>query len=229
MRCVFAPYGGIHSIHIPGTAPSPSATTSKGFAFVHFVHRTDAEKAITAVNGTRVRPGMARERAETEGGKLGNKKQAREAKKQQAQPASSEKGRLVAVDWALSKDEWKKQSADASLGAPVEKAPETDAESLQGRSSDSESGSDSDLESDDSDEEGEEDDDSDLEPIGLDESKPLPEANGTGDLNDDNDDEDDDKPAEKGTTLFVRNISFESTEPELYDLYVSSVARFFQH
>lgn len=42
---------------------------------------------------------------------------------------------------------------------------------------------------------------------------------------DDDDDELDEEPqapeAPKGTTLFVRNMSFEATEAELYDLYVS--------
>lgn len=156
---------------------------------------------------------MAAERIASEGGKEGKKKEVREKKKAEKEAAKGgggEKGRLVAVDWALGKEDWKKaQEEDA------EKEEKVDGESG------SEEGSSEDDDSEEEDSEEEEDEDSDMSPVpeGAEDSdmSPEPEAHP-----DDEDDEleEEPKPTNEGTTLFVRNISFETTEAELYDLYV---------
>lgn len=201
LRTVFARFGSLHSITLP-----QDSTTSKprGFAFIYYVTKSDAEKALKAVNGTRIYAGMAAERVENEGGKGGKKKEVRE-KKKAAEKASlgggGDKGRLVAVDWALSKDDWKK----------AQEAEKGDAASASG----SESGSDDDSSDDDEDEDSDEESDSDA-------SDMSPEPMEVEAHPDDDDDELEEEPKgpepEKGMTLFVRNMSFEATEAELYDL-----------
>jgi nucleolar protein 4 len=208
LRTVFSKYGSLHSLTLP-----EDATTGKprGFAFVYYITKSDAEKALKAVNGTRIYAGMAQERVESEGGKGGKKKEVREKKKaaeKMSQGGGGEKGRLVAVDWALSKDDWKKaQEGEASATAKEENA-ESDHD-------DDDDSDDSEDDEDSSDEEESDSDASDMTP----EPMELPPVE---DHPDDDDDELEEEPKgpepEKGMTLFVRNMSFEATEAELYDL-----------
>ncbi|WVO15672.1 hypothetical protein L204_103333 [Cryptococcus depauperatus] len=190
LRKAFLPYGPIHSIDLP-TLPSklpPSSDPSKpappprarGFAFIWFLAKDDAEKAIEGVNGKAIK-----------GTKDGE-------------------GRIVAVDWALSKEKW----AEAKKGEDGEKQ-ESEAD---GFGSDSRS----DLASDLSDSEEEDQDNESNEEASDSES---PEAN-----TEDNEDGDIDmeegqsvKPTlptvDVGNTLFVRNLPFETTEQELNALF----------
>ena len=153
---------------------------------------------------------MAKERVDSEGGKGGKKKEVRLAKRaadKEIGGGGGERGRVVAVDWAVGKDEFKRAQVDA---APEE----------------AEVGSDDEDSEEESDEE-EHDDDSDMSPVpeGAEdedvEMSPEPERHA-----DDDDDELDEEPVgpepPKGTTLFIRNMSFEATESELYDLFVAS-------
>lgn len=199
LRSIFSKYGSLHSINLPldGTTGAP-----RGFAFVYYLSKSSAEKALEAVNGTRIYSGMAQERIDSEGGKGGNKKEVRLAKKaaeKEQGGGGGERGRVVAVDWAVGKDEFKRAQVDV---VPQE--------------GEAESGEDEDEDEEESDEE--KDDDSDMSPVpeGADAS-PEPARHA-----DDDDDELDEEPKgpepAKGTTLFVRNMSFEATESELYDL-----------
>lgn len=202
LRTVFSRFGSLHSINLP----KDSTGKPRGFAFIYYITKSEAEKALKAINGSRIYAGMAKERIESEGGKGGKKKEVREKKKaaeKEVGGGGGEKGRLVAVDWALGKDDWKKaQEEEAAKTAP---------------SDDEESGSEEDSDEEDSDEENS--DDSDMSPVpeGADDMTPEPEHHP-----DDDDDELDEEPKgpapPKGTTLFVRNMSFEATEAELYDL-----------
>lgn len=213
LRAAFARFGPLHSITLPVDA---STSKPRGFAFVYFVTRSDAETALTKVNGTRIHAGMAAERIASEGGKEGKKKDVREKKKAEKATTGGgggEKGRVVAVDWALGKEEWKK----AQEG---EKGEDADAASA---ASDEESGSgseeDSDEDGSDEDEEDEEDSDTSAVPEDLEDrdTTPQPLASGANDAMSEDEEKEPVKKAE-GTTLFVRNISFEATEAELYDL-----------
>ncbi|KNZ78351.1 hypothetical protein J132_01131 [Termitomyces sp. J132] len=227
LRAAFLPYGPIYSIHIP-TVEKQDAR-SEGFAFVWMLSKKDAEKAVEGCNGMTIRAGSAESLVAD---KQKRKKQRREEKKaklvttrgegaqdemeEHASEADMEEKhamateRVIAVDWALSKDRWEEEKAkmeenvdvemdDAS--GPVESDEDSDGSSHSG--------------SDESDEEGklgvhrgEEDDDSE----------------------DDEDDEDEKReepvkptlpPPEAGTTLFVRNLPFTATEDELRTLFSS--------
>lgn len=217
LRAAFARFGSLHSVTLP---IDPKTNKPRGFAFIYYVGKPMAEAALKGVNGTRIYSGMAAERIASEGGKEGKKKEVREkkkAEKAQFQGGGGEKGRVVAVDWALSKEEWEKAQEEAKAAASA---------SGSDSGSDSDSEEDSDEEDEDSDmtpvpegdESEEEDDDSDTDPIpvGLD-------NDGQNEEKDSEDEEsEDEKPKQEGTTLFVRNMSFEATEAELYDLCVLS-------
>lgn len=217
LRAAFARFGPIHSITLP---INPSTSKPRGFAFVYFVTRSHAESAMKAVNGTRVFAGMAAERIASEGGKEGKKKEVREKKKAEREKlggGGGEKGRVVAVDWALSKEEWQK-AQEAEAGGEV-----AEGAASEGEDDDESEGSEDESEED-------EDEDSDMSPVPEDleqDSDMSPEPVGA-DERDQEDDEEEEKGAqedERGSTLFVRNMSFEATEAELYDLCVSTLAR----
>ncbi|KAG6830813.1 hypothetical protein H0H87_006986 [Tephrocybe sp. NHM501043] len=197
---------------------------TKGFAFVWMLSRKDAEKAIDGCNGMTFRAGTAELLAAD---KQKKKKQRREEKKaklaaaagggnteggdEEAAPEPLEDDkrateRVIAVDWALSKEKWKEEKAKMDENGDVEMG---DA-SMSGES-DEDSGEDSD--SDDSDEE---------EHLGV-------HRDDDGDSSDDDIEDDDAEepvkptlpPPETGTTLFIRNLPFTATEDELRTLFRS--------
>lgn len=125
-----------------------------------------------------------------------------------ASPAGSKKGkakavegegRPVAVDWALSKDQWEKAKPKAE-------------EKEEGSDSGSSSSSDSESESNDSDSD---DDDADEEEVDGDVTMDVRSDEGE-------DEETPVKPSlptvDVGSTLFIRNLPFEVTEQELNTL-----------
>ncbi|KAL7423249.1 RNA recognition motif-containing protein [Cryptotrichosporon argae] len=184
LRAAFLPFGPIHSIDLP-TAPSklpasgdkPAPPRARGFAFVWFLARKDAERAVGGVNGIPLK---------TDG---------------------KGKDRPVAVDFALSKGEWEK--AQGKEG----EAEKVDAEDSGGESSEGSEGSDGG-----SDSEGEDDSDDEEAVSGSDEESE--EAGG------DADDDAEDAPVKPrlpetdvGSTLFIRNLPFEATEPELQAVF----------
>ncbi|UZJ51022.1 hypothetical protein CBS101457_000342 [Exobasidium rhododendri] len=93
--------------------PAASAGTGRGFAFVWMVSRSDASNAIKGVNGSTIGRGIA-EKVQL---KAAKGKAGREAGKKalEATLSSAQTGRIVAVDWALSKKEWelKKDESEA--------------------------------------------------------------------------------------------------------------------
>lgn len=203
LRTVFSRFGNLHSI----TLPLNSETSQpRGFSFIYFLNKSSATSAIAAINGSRIYAGMASERVASEGGKEGKKKEVRLKRKQEKGETGGgggEKGRVVAVDWALGKDEYKKLAVDEEKVV-----------------SGSEPGSDESGSESDSEDEDEEDEDSDTSPV------PVGAEDADEHHSDDDDDELDEEPKgpepPKGTTLFVRNIVFEATEAEVYDLSVLS-------
>lgn len=243
LRAIFLPHGPIHSIHIPlaevddlkaeddteTKAPS-KAPRSKGFAFVWMLSKKDAEFALEKCNGITVVPGMA---SDIVSDKQKRKKQRREEKKRQIvkseddeeggetveEPEKIEiegKQRVIAVDWALSKERWVREKAKfGEVADDMENDVEmVDAESYASTGEDSEADSEHKqlgLHEEGSGDEGGEDDDDDgedSEPSECDSDDGLPK-----------------KPqlphTDTGNTLFIRNIPFTATEDELRTLYVS--------
>ena len=207
LRAVFLPHGSIYSIDIPqvdadnrvkpeGSEPS-RPLRGKGFAFVWMWNRKEAETAMTACNGTRVRAGIASDLIKD---KQKKKKVRREEKKQaEAKEAHDDSGRTIAVDWALSKNKWEEEKKDMDEGM------ESDSQSEQGGNSDTESSQNSTEEPDD-------DDDEEESIINLDHKETEEDVR----------DEENAKPSlpqpEAGTTLFIRNLPFLATEDELRTL-----------
>lgn len=206
LRAVFLPFGPIHSIDIPHTEENKG----KGFAFVWMISKKDAEKAMEGTNGKPLKAGIAKELRED---KTTKKKLLREQRKLEKaakpddqavddnddeQDVEEKPGRKMAVDWALSKDRWEEEKQKEAESSASGSSSENESGSDES-SSDSEEDSNSEPEDDDDDESdnSEVDRDGDDEPV-----KPtLPE------------------PA-AGTTLFIRNVPFSSTEEDLRTLYV---------
>ncbi|KIJ62304.1 hypothetical protein HYDPIDRAFT_136440 [Hydnomerulius pinastri MD-312] len=216
------------------TKPSSSKSSrSKGFAFVWMLSKKDGEVALEKCNGMKVRAGMANDIVSD---KQKRKKQRREEKKlaqtvktedgeeeeeaaaeeASEQPESASKERVIAVDWALSKEKWQEERAklgeeDEALDGDVEMGKED--EVISEEDSDEWSG-----------EESEEDGQ-----LGLHEDGSSDEEEGSEDEDEDDAferDSDDQTPikpqlpqTDTGTTLFIRNIPFAATEDELRTLF----------
>lgn len=190
ISATFLPYGPIHSIDMPKTEDGKA----KRFAFVWMLSRADAEKAISKCNGMKIRAGIADELARA---KQKKKKEVRIEKKGRAgEMEVAEEGeeaggaeRVIAVDWALSKDKWEEEKAkievdeDASMEEADEDHSEEEGDAVGVNEGDDES-----------------DDESSSYETEEDVQKPVkPEL-----------------PApETGTTLFIRNLPFEATDDEL--------------
>ena len=197
LRAAFTPYGSIYSIQIPTddktTKKDDEPTTdtankkvrTKGFAFVWMSSKKDAERAIEGCNGMTVRAGTAESTDD---------KRATE--------------RVIAVDWALSKEKWEAEKAKIEEDAVMHD------------SSDSESKDDADDS--DSGEENSDDDDGDEGQLGLHTGEEEEDNSNAGSDEDEENDEERVKPQlpqpEAGTTLFIRNIPFSATEDELRTL-----------
>lgn len=112
--------------------------------------------------------------------------------------------RILAVDWALSKEKWEEAKAKISAEQEDDSAKsEEDAEMVSGdEESESDEESEEDVGSEDEDEENRSDADEPVRPT-------LPQT-------------------DVGTTLFVRNVPFDATEEELRVLYVPG-SLFIQH
>ncbi|KAG2186530.1 hypothetical protein INT44_002754 [Umbelopsis vinacea] len=188
----FGEYGKVHQVKLPRKY---NGGPFKGFAFIQFGNVDDAEKAINAMNAT------------------------------------EHHGRTIAVDWALAKDKYvaaEENAEDAEEGA--EDAEEGDEEEMDvDKEEESNDAADA---SDDKPEAGSDDEEEE-----VDDEEVIEEGMETGDASDEEMDEDEEdidiededeetaKPAytmptpAEGTTLFVRNLLFESEEEHLKELF----------
>ncbi|KAL7284209.1 hypothetical protein ACG7TL_001491 [Trametes sanguinea] len=246
LRAIFLPYGPIYSVHIPLATETKSEDVkqeeevkqeegtskprprTKGFAFVWFLSRKDAEKALENCNGMTVEAGVAQALISD---KQKKKKQRREEKKRKAAEQGAEESegdsddnekeerggkRVIAVDWALSKDKWEAEKAKLEEALQEE---EDESDSSDDSDDSSEGSDDSESASDDEQLGVHEDDSDESDSHGSDEDSDEDESN-------EESDEDGQKPAkptlpppEVGTTVFVRNVPFEATEDELRTLF----------
>lgn len=211
IRAVFLRYGAVYEVKLPRKGDEAAASAdanarNRGFAFVWFVSRSDAARAMEGVNGQQLGHGMAQKAAlKSAKGKEGRAiaKKALEEAEKGAQPA-----RPVAVDWSLAQKNWLAREDDAEdnaeddvedgddasvAEAPSKKRRRSDAESTIGDSASDATG--------DEDESVDEDDGEDEGDAHMQAAKPQL------------------TPPEAGTTLFVRNLPFQATEEELRDLF----------
>ena len=193
IKATFLPFGPIHSIDIPKTEDH----RAKGFAFVWMMSKGDAQRALEKCNGMEIRAGIVEQLVQA---KQKKKKQVRIEEKMSKEKVRKEQenadeevagvGRVIAVDWALSKDRWEEAKAKMQVDEDVEMGEgEGDSDGEEGcetgPGTDEEEGSEGSSAEEDGEDEGEKC------------QKPeLP-------------------PPEAGTTLFVRNIPFEAMEDEL--------------
>ncbi|KAF7359430.1 Ribosome biogenesis [Mycena sanguinolenta] len=232
LRAVFLPYGPVYSIHIPTADPKgkkpeteePAPARTKGYAFVWMLSKKDAERAIEGCNGLTVRAGLAEGMVSDKQKKKKQRRVEMKMKIKEAGVAQEENEddeevddkraveRVIAVDWALSKDKWKEEKAKMGLG-------DGDIEMDDASTSGSGSSSDSDSNSDDN--SGSDSDESDSN-IGVHDGEDSDDGSSG-----EEDDEEDSRtpvkpqlpPPEEGTTLFVRNVPFSATEDELRTLF----------
>ena len=200
IKATFLPHGPIHSIDIPKAEDG----RAKGFAFVWMMSKGDAQQAIGKCNGVEIRAGIAEQLVQS---KQKKKKQVRVEQKMSKEKVKREQedaeeelagvGRVIAVDWALSKDRWEEAKVKMDVDEGVEQGesdPEGGGDGVSGDESSRGTGT-GEVEESDSEEGSWRS--SDEEDEGEKPQKPqLP-------------------PPEAGTTLFVRNIPFEATEDEL--------------
>ncbi|KAG8684723.1 RNA recognition motif-containing protein, partial [Ceratobasidium sp. 423] len=214
---LFAPYGPIFSITLPTTQsdePESKPGRHRGFAFVWMLSHADAEHALKGVNGRTVgaqkkQKKTRREREEAAREKAAARLRAMKGEEPEGNEDSEEEekgdhadeplkeGRVVAVDWALSKSKWEEtvsQRQDEEMeidGQGEEEEEEEEGGEEEGDKSRSEAGSSEEEVSEGSDEESEEE---------LHERPQLPNT-------------------DVGTTLFVRNVPFEATEDDMRTLF----------
>jgi nucleolar protein 4 len=203
LRAVFLPYGSIFSIHMPQNSDghvkvedgqSSSSPHGKGFAFVWMWNKKEAETALNACNGMHVRAGLATDLIKD---KQKKKKARREEKKQaEAKKAVEDPGRIIAVDWALSKTKWEEEKKqldeEMASGSSSEKDGSEDmgsSQSAAGEVVEQDDGEESSVAADNQEEREDVSDNEKARP-----SLPQPEA---------------------GTTLFIRNIPYVATDDEL--------------
>ncbi|KZT18745.1 RNA-binding domain-containing protein [Neolentinus lepideus HHB14362 ss-1] len=220
LRAVFLPYGPIYSINIPmseGEPPRP-----KGFAFVWMLSKKDAEKAIEGCNGQKVRSGMAdgivsdkqkkkKQRREEEkarnaakaadGGVEDDEENAGDEDVEEEEDGRKVRERVIAVDWALSKDRWEEEKAKIEEEAEEEEA-------VSGE--DSASGSDEDVPLGVHEHDSGASDATDEDEDGLEEEMDVDAQNPAKPTL---------PPPETGTTLFIPNVPYEATEDELRTLF----------
>ena len=109
LRAVFLPYGALYNVSLP---TDESSGRGRGFAFIWYVSKSDAAKAMEAINGVSLRHGAAEQarlkKAQGKNGREAAKKALADVHKT-AQPA-----RPVAVDWSLSQKDWMAQAEEES-------------------------------------------------------------------------------------------------------------------
>ena len=108
LRAVFLPYGALYNVSLP---TDESSGKGRGFAFIWYVSKSDAAKAMEAINGVSLRHGAAEQarlkKAQGKNGREAAKEALAEVHKT-AQPA-----RPVAVDWSLSQKDWMSQAEES--------------------------------------------------------------------------------------------------------------------
>ncbi|KAF9087100.1 RNA recognition motif-containing protein [Mortierella sp. AD031] len=200
LRALFTKYGTVAEVNLPRKYEGGPL---RGFGFVQMENLEATEKAVAALNGT------------------------------------EHHGRTIAVDWALAKDRFEEAEAKAQDEAPAATEEDQDVEMEDATAENEDEDDDEEEEDNEDDEEGEEGSDDDEE---LD----LEHLQGSDDEEAEDSDEEMDAEEEdaaalaaldleeakekeqskmvlpdpsEGTTLFIRNLDFEATKDDLFELF----------
>ena len=211
LLAVFLPFGAVYDVSMPRTEDNERI---RGFAFVWFVSRADAERAIADVNGTELRHGMAEQNAlkNAQGKSRTAAKEALERVTEKAQPA-----RPVAVDWAVSQKEWVSMADEKKTHEPEDEEDGEVGKDVDDDMEDEDEGQDGEFREDDGVDDGDEEEEEVDDDEGNDEDAGEDEMSAEDEI---------DKPVkpklsstDDGTTLFIRNVPYQATEKELLDLF----------
>lgn len=104
LATLFAPFGFLQGIQV-----------HRGFAFVWYIKPDDADKAMAALNGKRIYAGVSKDRIE----ESANHKLSSTVRKEQKGRIVGVRGRVMAVDKALSKEVYDKLEAEGNLSEAV--------------------------------------------------------------------------------------------------------------
>lgn len=207
LKATFIPYGDIHSITLPTIKAKDGSDHNKGYGFVWYTFHHDAHKAIEKMNGKPVKLATSEADVAAAGG----------TKKQRKRIAKDVESRPVAVDFALSKEKWEhEQKADEAQDDVEDKKED------EKMDEDSEQSASEDEKSEDNDEnssESEGSEDEDVENADDDEIMEELENESATDDSEEDDEEEKAPPLQDGLTLFVRNIPFEATQEDLYEVF----------
>eukprot|EP01133_Synstelium_polycarpum_P009778 gene9778-11418_t len=218
LREKFAPFGEILWIKVPTTQSKTGTTIAKGFAFVLFVEHSSAEKAITELNGTSIHKRQiaidwALRRDDYQA------IVAKEAEVQKTQEADVKKEDSGEDDYSDEEDDDEEDTPGKTIDFNSDEEDEEDEnEDLERFGSDDDQDEDmedgDDMDGDEDMEDGEDDEDMDDDEFdgGL-ESKEERMAREKEERAMDKDRNK--KEMDEGKTLFIRNVSFDTTEEEV--------------
>ncbi|KAF8942426.1 RNA recognition motif-containing protein [Haplosporangium gracile] len=200
LRDLFTKYGTVHEVNLPRKFEGGPL---RGFGFVQMENLEATEKAVAALNGT------------------------------------EHHGRTIAVDWALAKDRFEEAEAKVQDESPAAPAAEED-QDVEMEDASAENEDDEEEEDEDDDDEGEEGSDDEDEELDLDHLQGSDDEEAE-DSDEEVDAEEEDAAAlaaldleeaeekeqtkmvlpdpSEGTTLFIRNLDFEATKDDLFELF----------
>ncbi|KAF9420462.1 RNA recognition motif-containing protein, partial [Entomortierella beljakovae] len=206
LRALFTKYGTVHEVNLPRKYEGGPL---RGFGFVQMENLEATEKAVAALNGT------------------------------------EHHGRTIAVDWALAKDRFEESEANAQTEQTTENDQDVEMEDASADNEDKndeavESSEEGDEDEDEDEEEGDDDDEDGDEELDLEHLKGSDDEEAE-DSDEDMDAEEEDAAAlaaldaeeaqekeqskmvlpepSEGTTLFIRNLDFDATKDDLFELF----------
>ncbi|KAF9901274.1 RNA recognition motif-containing protein [Linnemannia zychae] len=202
LRALFVKYGTVHEVNLPRKYEGGPL---RGFGFVQMENLEATEKAVAALNGT------------------------------------EHHGRTIAVDWALAKDRFEEAEAKAQDEAPAAAEEDQDVEmedaTAENEDEEDEEEGEEEEDEDEDEEAGSDDDDGELDLDHLQGSDDEEAEDSDEELDAEEEDaaalaaldleEKEEKEQSKmvlpdpseGTTLFIRNLDFEATKDDLFELF----------
>ncbi|KAG0378541.1 RNA recognition motif-containing protein [Mortierella sp. AD032] len=198
LRALFTKFGTVHEVNLPRKYDGGPL---RGFGFVQMENLEATEKAVAALNGT------------------------------------EHHGRTIAVDWALAKDRFEEAEAKAQDGTSAAAEEEQDVEMEDATEENEDEEEEEEGDEDEDEEEGSDDDNEELDLDHLQGSDDEEAEDSDEEMDAEEEDaaalaaldiEEKEEKAEskmvlpepsEGTTLFIRNLDFEATKDDLFELF----------